>query len=133
MLAAKKLGHCSFSLNITLSAVSVQPQTSLKYLNLTELYIPYNLSSCPTLVHKPAVPLKTIHNHKQNNIRVSFSICVLSGQYVELMRGLAEQVMIQFSKGIGCTGGSAVEAQAEGAITASCRMAWSSWAVLSWC
>lgn len=85
-------------------------------------------------MHKPAVPLKTIHNHKQNNIRVSFSIYVLiNGQYVELMRGLAEQVMTQFSKGIGCTVGSAAEAQAEGALTASCRMAWSSWAVPSWC
>lgn len=32
--------------------------------------------------------------------------------------------MTRFSKGIGCTGGSAVEAQAEGALTASCRVAW---------
>lgn len=77
MLAANKIGCCSFSLDITRSAVSMHPQTSLKYLNLIELFIPYNFSSCPALVHKPAVPLKTIHNHKQSNIRVSFSNFVL--------------------------------------------------------
>lgn len=68
MLAAHKIGHCSFSLNITISAISMHPQTSLKHLNLIELFIPQNLSSCPALVHKLAVPLKTIHNHKPNNI-----------------------------------------------------------------
>lgn len=122
----QKVGHCSFSLDIALFTVSMHPQTSLKYLNLIELFIPYDLWSCPALVHKPAVPLKTIHNHRTRATYglVSAFLSLVNGRYVELIRGLAEQVMTRFSKGIGCTGGSAVEAQAEGALTASCRVAW---------
>lgn len=86
------------------------------------------------LVHKPAVPLKMIHNHNQTTYGLVWAFFVLiNGPYVKLMRGLAEQVMAQFSKGIGCTEGSAAEAQAEGTLTASRRMAWSSWAMLCWC
>lgn len=39
------------------------------------------------------------------------------------MRGLGQQVMPPFSKGIDCTGGSVVvEAQAAGALTLSCHV-----------
>lgn len=54
----KKKSHCSFSLNITLSAVSMHPQTSLKYLNLIYLFIPYSSSFLPSTSAQTCCPFE---------------------------------------------------------------------------
>lgn len=134
-----RLGCCKYkgSLHFLLDHNICCRHASSKQLHdvkLMEWFIPRNFSSCPALVQKPAVPLKTIHNQEENNIQVSrSSFCPNLTVIMTLCRvheGIGRQVMTRFSKGIDCTGGSVVEAQAEGALTASCCIACSSWAVL---
>lgn len=129
MLTEKK---GSFTLQHIIVCSKHASSNELKILFET-MFVPWN-ENCPALVQKPAVPLKRIHDHNKMTYRLvsaflssKQTICDVNDRisragYGSILKG-----------GIGCTEESAVEAQAEGALTASRRMAWSSWVMLSWC